>query len=606
MRALLLLLLAPAAAAQTQPSGATPTDTAVSTVPAAMPAPPEVRVVWPPEGFKYPALKRSFVFGSVTAGSTAAVNGQALPTRPSGAFLAMTDFSTGTFALSFTAGKDGVSTAVVRSVWVGEPSEAPAEKPRLIVLEPKEDLLLPPGDWLNVRARGPAGAEGSFRVERLAKQTPLFETEPGLYEGRLRLPMASEGKGLALEVRLHSKKDRLSAKAEGKLSVLEGGRYQVALSTARTTLLKTASGGYDLFLPPGVQLPVSGRTGTSLRVALSPDREAWADLAQVRMLPEGTPAPTAVIGKYLTTAVSSDSVRLWVQADKPVPFEVLESVDPLALEVRFFGAQQRVDRIRFDPADPVVSEVRWRQESSRVVLLTVKTRLRRGYGFNAFYEKGRFALDIRRPPAFREGENALARKRIVLDPGHGPDKGAVGPLGTQEQDVNLALALRLKRLLELEGAEAFLTRTSSAGPALADRPAIAWDLRGDALVSVHNNSLDVLDDPFEKPRGFMTLFYHPHSRALAEAMHASYRRNTPLADEALVWGNLAVCRATQMPAVLTESAYMLLPEQEELLLSEEGQALFARTMLEGLRDYFEACRRLQDESEAERRAAREL
>ncbi|HAH06159.1 MAG TPA: hypothetical protein DCM05_06465 [Elusimicrobia bacterium] len=605
MRALLLLLLSPAVSAQVPVTGVSPTDAAVSTVPAAVPSPPELRLIWPNEGQKYPALKRSFVFGSVTAGSTLTLNGQILPTRASGAFLAMVDFSTGPSALRFEAFKDGLSSAVVRSVAVGDSSDIPAEKQKLVVLEPREDLLLPPGDWLNVRARGPSEAEGSFRVANLAKNVPLFETEPGLYEGRLRLPMGAQGQELAVELHLRAKKEKLTAKAPGKLSVLEGGRYQVAVSTARTTILKTLPGGYDRFLPPGVPLAVSGRSGTSLRIALAPEQEAWVDASQVRLLPEGSPVPGAVVGKYLGTAVSTASVRLSVQVDKPVPFEVAESVDPLELEVRFFGAQQRIDRIRYAPGDPVVAEVRWRQESARIVKLTVRTRLRGGYGYDAFYEKGRFVLDIRRPPSFREGAGVLQGKRVVLDPGHGPDKGAVGPLGSLEQDVNLALALRLKSLLEGEGAEVFLTRTSSAGPALADRPALAWDARGDVLVSIHNNSLDVMDDPFEKPRGFMTLFYHPHSRALAEAMHAAYRRGVPLADEALIWGNLAVCRTTQMPAVLTESAYMLLPEQEELLLSPEGQGLFARTMLEGLREYFEACRRTQAESEDERRAARE-
>jgi len=72
----------------------------------------------------------------------------------------------------------------------------------------------------------------------------------------------------------------------------------------------------------------------------------------------------------------------------------------------------------------------------------------------------------------------------------------------------------------------------------------------------------------------------------------------------MVWGDLAVCRTTQMPAVLTESAYVMLPDQEEMLLSEFGRTLFARAMLEGVRGYFEAYRRLQRESEDEKRAAR--
>jgi len=598
---------APAPAAAVAASSASPAAVALATGPVSVstrPAVPEIHVVWPSEDMKYPHLRRSFTFGNVTPGSTLAVNGRPVPARANGAFLAMVDFSTGVFELRYAAELGGVSTQAVRAVNVADAFEAPAGKAVLVLLEPKEDMLLQAGDWLDVRVRGPSGGEGSFKIEDLSKEQSMDEIEPGLYEGRWRVPEGREKKNRPVLIRLRTRSEKLKAEAPGKISILPEGRAQAAISTAKNTILKSGSGGYDLFVPPGVQLAVNGRIGTNLRVALSSDHEVWVDSAQVRMLPRGTPPPAATVGKYLGTYVSSGAVRLSVQMDKNVPFEVSESADPLAFDVRFYGAQQRIDRIRYAPGDPVVRDVSWRQESSGIVRLTVSTRMRWGFGYEAFYEKGRFVLEIRRPPALAESANVLAGRRIVLDPGHGPDRGAVGPMGSEEHGLNLDLALDLKKLLEAEGAEVFLTRTSSSGPPLYDRPGLAWGLRGDMLLSIHNNAVAVTDDPFETPRGFMVLYYQSHSRPFAEAMHASYRQSSPLPDEGLIWGDLAICRTTQMPAVLTESAYVMLPEQEEMLLSETGRSLFARTMLEGVRGYFEAYRKLQLESEDERRAAR--
>ncbi|HVE12225.1 MAG TPA: N-acetylmuramoyl-L-alanine amidase, partial [Elusimicrobiota bacterium] len=128
----------------------------------------------------------------------------------------------------------------------------------------------------------------------------------------------------------------------------------------------------------------------------------------------------------------------------------------------------------------------------------------------------------------------------------------------------------------------------------------------DLYVSVHANAQPVTADPFEAPRGYMIFYYQPQSRALADAVHGSYRRSFPeLTDEFVRWGDLAVCREPQMPAILVESAYMMLPEQEELLRQPHHQERFAKAMLDGIREYFSAYRRVQLSSEAEKRAARD-
>ena len=81
------------------------------------------------------------------------------------------------------------------------------------------------------------------------------------------------------------------------------------------------------------------------------------------------------------------------------------------------------------------------------------------------------------------GEEATVRgtplraAHVVLDPGHGGEEpGAVGPAGTLEKDVNLAIAEETQRQLEALGATVVLTRTGDYRITLVARGAIATSL----------------------------------------------------------------------------------------------------------------------------------
>ena len=88
-----------------------------------------------------------------------------------------------------------------------------------------------------------------------------------------------------------------------------------------------------------------------------------------------------------------------------------------------------------------------------------------------------------------------------------------------------------------------------------DRPRIAWKNKARLFVSVHCNSSGLGEDP-RTNNGNSVYWYQPQSEALAAAIHAGYRKNVPiLPDRGLYFADFAVCRMTQMPAILTEQAY---------------------------------------------------
>ena len=92
----------------------------------------------------------------------------------------------------------------------------------------------------------------------------------------------------------------------------------------------------------------------------------------------------------------------------------------------------------------------------------------------------------------------IAGKVITIDPGHGgSDPGAIGPNGTMEKDITLAISKKLKAALEAKGAKVNMTRTTdvdvygpnASGPdELQARVDVGTANKSDIFVSVHINS----------------------------------------------------------------------------------------------------------------------
>ncbi|MBI3549521.1 MAG: N-acetylmuramoyl-L-alanine amidase [Elusimicrobia bacterium] len=600
-------LLSADAGAQTPPP-----PVQVSTAAAVSASTPQVTAVWPRERENFAFMQRTFTFGNVTAGSTLTINGVPAKVDADGAFFEMVALSSGPFAIQYDGVWQGVAVSTRRVVNVGPPGGLPdLGTAEAAALEPAVNREVTPGQIVNVRCRGPVGVAGSFSIGGVARNLTLVESTGavrGVFSGFYVIQPADAGKDMPVECRWKTGFfSSAHAEAKGKISIAEPGRSRVAVTSPKWSVIKSQSSGYTIFLPEGVKLEASGRDGNQVRVLLAEDFDGWIDAAAVKFLPEGTPPPRATLGQNVSTVVTSDTVKVVFEISDRVAFDVSQTADPVSYTIRFFGAAHRFDRIRFAKDDPVVREVRWKQERTRMVEVTIDTALSRGWGYNAYYDaSGKFVFEIVRPPNVAKAKNPLAGRRIVVDPGHGPETSAVGPRGTAERDVNLAIALRLRDLLSAAGADPYMIRVSSEGPPLADRPLEAWKAKGELYVSIHNNALPAAADPFSAPRGFMLFYYHLPSRPLAEAMHRSYQAYlSELADEGLQWGDLSVCRTTTMPAILTETAYMIFPDQEKKLLDAGFQQRVAKLLFEGIRTFYEDYKALQASSADDRRAARE-
>lgn len=81
-------------------------------------------------------------------------------------------------------------------------------------------------------------------------------------------------------------------------------------------------------------------------------------------------------------------------------------------------------------------------------------------------------------------------KTLVIDPGHGGDEpGALGPGGTKEKDLTLAVARRLRVAIESRmGLRVLLTRENDESVSIDKRSAFANNNKADMFISLHANA----------------------------------------------------------------------------------------------------------------------
>jgi len=116
---------------------------------------------------------------------------------------------------------------------------------------------------------------------------------------------------------------------------------------------------------------------------------------------------------------------------------------------------------------------------------------------------------------------------IVLDAGHGGhDPGAIGPNGVREKDITLAIAKRVKRLLEknLE-TRIVMTRDNDRFVPLKDRTQMANNEQGKLFISIHCNS-----NLSRHVNGATTYFLGP--ARTEEALEVARRENSVIRYEA--------------------------------------------------------------------------
>lgn len=172
---------------------------------------------------------------------------------------------------------------------------------------------------------------------------------------------------------------------------------------------------------------------------------------------------------------------------------------------------------------------------------------------------------------------------IVLDAGHGGrDPGAIGPGGTREAHVTLAVTRFLEEELHAMGWQTTLARQDDSEIQLAPRVAVANGQQADLFVSIHCNALDR-----NWIKGIETYFHNPFSLGLAQAIHSSLVSRLGSPDRGVRNAKFYVINHTTMPAVLCEIGYLSNPDEEKKLADPAYQRQVAKAIAQGLRNYWD-------------------
>ncbi|MBA2565037.1 MAG: N-acetylmuramoyl-L-alanine amidase, partial [Gemmatimonadetes bacterium] len=491
---------------------------------------------------------------------------------------------------------------------------------------PHDSLELDPGDVVEVRFRGVPGlrarailgrqlaaadfteTSGDFTETADFMETAVSDSAPAWawYRAELRLPRTrplpafGAPQPLAIEVArggevllytLPQVAVGLRDPAAGPIALLDDDPARRG-DTDGSVVGRTAPDGvYFLFLPNGTRAATGRRTGDLVELRLDDDLSVWAARADVHPLPASTPKLESRVPAVRALDLGRWT-RILIPLETRLPVQVRQRTDPARYEITVFGARAAAEFLRYDRVGGIVRELRWNQPANDRFVLEVELTHGQPWGFRYGYDGNDLYLDVRHPPRLRKGlfGSILRGVKIVVDPGHSPDPGAVGPTGLAEKDVNLAVGLELAHELRERGADVVLTRDAAtppdSGPGLNDRTNLAASEEADLLVSVHHNALPDGVNPFES-HGTSTFHYHPQSLPLARAIQRELLRELGLRDLGVAIGNLALARPTAMPAVLVESAFMMIPEQEEMLRTEQFRRREARAIRRGLERFLE-------------------
>ncbi len=553
--------------------------------------PLNLRVVYPSPNQQLTVRDSNYIFGSIgSGGARLTIDGVDVPVEPNGAFFAWLAVPPGDAPHYELRATQGAETATL-SLNVRLPAVAMPlpDTGRLVVdrgsIAPSGTIGLRGDERVRVSIRAPVNASVVLRLNdgsSLALARGGGETwSADVYArdlARTATIVASRGRDSIVVATAAI--TQIDAMPRRYVSLLNSDVDATSDTDQVTILRPSPNGTYKWFLFPGTVLELTGMRGSSYRVRLDAQLEAWVDQKSARLLDAAAAGPRRTASNARVSANDSYTDLRIPVTEKPA-YQVEESGDALTLTL--YGTISNVDIVNLATNDATVRNVTWEQAASDRVRFTVHLR-HRAFGWLALWDRNAFVFRVRHAPVV-DAARPLAGRVIAVDPGH-PPIGATGPTGLYEGDAVLAVAQQLRTMLEARGATVVMTRTTRGPVALGDRPITARRANAEAFVSVHLNAYPDGVNPLRARNGTNTYFFFDQAEPLARAVQRGLVREMGLPDMGINYDNLAVARQSWMPAILCEGAFVILPEMEAALRDEGFQKRYAAGIARGLEEYF--------------------
>ncbi|MGC9319584.1 MAG: N-acetylmuramoyl-L-alanine amidase [Armatimonadota bacterium] len=345
-------------------------------------------------------------------------------------------------------------------------------------------------------------------------------------------------------------------------------------------------------LPPGIRLWADDYEGGYYRVPLAPVLTAWVAGGHVRPLDRSVPRPAQQTIDDISIRGTHAGTVATISVGEPVAFRVRQQLQPPALTLDLFNARLACYGVRQFPSDRCAWAVEAHQATNGWAELTFHLTFAQQRGWRVSHRDGALQLLIRRP---YEGPS-VAGKVIIIDPGHGGwDRGAEGPTGVQEKQVNLRIATRLASMLRHAGAEVRLLRETDCpvGPdgaskreELEARLAASEQPDADFFLSIHNNAVGT-GEPISA-YGTETYYWTPMSVLPARILQNHLCAELHTRNRFISWRPFYVLRSGDVPRVLVECAFVSNPTEERRMRSDAFVDAAARALAGGLAEFFQS------------------
>lgn len=228
--------------------------------------------------------------------------------------------------------------------------------------------------------------------------------------------------------------------------------------------------------------------------------------------------------------------------------------------------------------------------------------------------------------------NAYTIKTVVIDAGHGgKDPGAVGKVA-KEKDLTLAIALKTGNYIQknIPDVKVIYTRSTDVFVELHKRAEIANKNNADVFISIHvnastnkeaygtdswimglhkskanlevaklENKVIMVEDNYStkyegmSPDSTEAIIIHTmmqsanieHSARLASMVQKEFRERVGRKDRGVHTAPFMVLWKTTMPSILIESGFISNAEEEQFLITEQGQDYLASAIYRAFKDY---------------------
>ena len=533
--------------------------------------------------------------------ATVSINGVEVKQYKTGIFFSTVKFNEGVNMVRAEAIYPDGRSAVCEHAFIYEKRDMTRQPYPLWVdgrsIEPSADMELLPDEVVRMSFTASKGQEGYVEVQPGKMSLPCLRTDfddYSVYTAELPLRTLAPGKTYSLGVRLvpvagAPSRETYRPDVTRTITVRHPEDFPLVKVKNENSRLVYNLGAPRLGGPirqelgPGVILKTSGKIGRNYRIRLSNTETGFIASEDVEPVSGSRVQPVySVTSMSCGPSAGADVVSIPYR--QPVPYEVYPDLDGKRLVITLFGAESAATWVSHRKGCMMIDKLTWEQTSPETFRVYVNLNTEEIWGYDIRPSGRSLLLRVKYPPSYDiTGDKPLTGLKIAIEAGHGGSgTGAIGLSGLVEKDINLDLSFRLGELCSSMGAEVVQVRDSDRDMGLIEKRNNAIDSGADMLISIHANAGG---RGYLSVAGTSTYWHNPFWAPLAQTIYDRLLE-TGLPEFGVVGSfNYTVTRASQMPAVLVEQAFMTHAEDEEKLADPEFRQLMAEKIYAGIIDY---------------------